>query len=249
MMFFSLSEDLLHTTNVVQLEIQIEHETPIVCKQHRLPPAYREVIRKDVEEKLKVGVIEHLNNPMRSPFIIVPKKPDRFGNSRQCLVLDYHRLNKLIKSDSYPLLNINEILDQLRDSKYFSTFDLAHGYYQIEEKKEDQWKTAFVTPGFGHYEFERVPMRLKSSPSCFERMLETILEGLNSIGMFIYLDDVIVPARSLFNNNRKVLLLLDRLRAGNLVQQPDKVQLLKKSVTFLGHVHKRKRGFLLTPLK
>ena len=233
---FLLPGDPLPASNVVQLEIVMENGTPIICKQHRLPPAYKEVIRKDVEEKLQLGVIEHSNSPMSSLFMIVPKKPDRFGNPRHRLVLDYRRVNKLIKGDSYPLPNINEILDQLRDSKYFSTFDLAHGYYQIEVKKEDRWKTAFATPGFGHYQFRRVPMGLKSSPACFERMLETVLNGLNLIKMFIYLDDVIVPAKSLPDNNRKVRLLLDRLRAANLVLQPDKVQLLKDSVTFLGHV-------------
>ena len=79
-------------------------------------------------------------------------------------------------------------------------------------------------------------MGLKSSRTCFERMLKTVLKGLNLIEMFIYLNDVIVPAKSLSDNYRKVRLLLDRLRAANLVLQPEKVQLLKNSVTFLGHV-------------
>ena len=61
--------------------------------------------------------------------------------------------------------------------------------------------------------------------------------------MFIYLDDVIVSAKSLFYNDRKVRLILDRLRAANIVLQPDKVQVLKKSVTFLGHVVSNKGVF------
>ena len=114
-----------------------------------------------------MGVIEHSNSPMSSPFMIVPKRPDKFGNLRHRLVLDYRRVNKRVKGDSYCLPNINEILDQIRDAKYFSACDLAHGYYQIEVKKEGRWKTAFATPGFGHYQFKRVPMGLKSSPAVF----------------------------------------------------------------------------------
>ena len=64
---FLLPGDQLPDTNVVQLEIVMENETPIIRKQHRLPPAYKEVIRKDVEEKLKLGVIEHSNIPISSP--------------------------------------------------------------------------------------------------------------------------------------------------------------------------------------
>ena len=54
-------------------------------------------------------------------------------------------------------------------------------------------------------------------------MLEGVLKGLNFIEMFIYLDDVIVPSKSLEDNNRRVRLLLDHLRAANLVLQPEKV--------------------------
>ena len=214
---FLLPGDVVPATNIVQLEIIMDDVTPIVCKQHRLPPAYREVIRKDLEDKLKLGAIEHSNSPMSSTFMIVPKRPDKFGNPRHRLVLDYRRVNKLV-------------------TKYFLTFDLAHRYYQIEVKKEDRWKTAFVTPGVGHYQFKRVPMGLKLSPAVFQRMLEGVLKGLNLIEMFIYLDDVIMPSKSLEDNNRRVRLLLDRLRAANLVLQPEKVQLLNKSVTFLGHL-------------
>ena len=63
---FLLPGDVVPVTNVVQLEIIMDDETPIVFKQHRLPPAYRKVIRKDVEDKLKFGVIEHSNSLMSS---------------------------------------------------------------------------------------------------------------------------------------------------------------------------------------
>ena len=61
-------------------------------------------------------------------------------------------------------------------------------------------------------------------------MLEGVLKG------FIYLKDVIVPSKSLSDNNRRVRLLLDCLRAANMVLKPEKVQLLKKSMTFIGHL-------------
>ena len=133
-------------------------ETPIKYKQHRLPPAHREIIQKDVKDKLRMGIIEPSNSPMSSPFMIVPKKCDKFGRPKYRLVLDYRLVNQRIKGDSYALPNKQEILDQLGDSQYFSTFDLAQGSYQVGLKKKDRWKTPFATPGYGHYRFCKLPM-------------------------------------------------------------------------------------------
>jgi len=54
--------------------------------------------------------------------------------------------------DAYPLLNITEILDQLGSAKYFSVFDLAFGFHQLQMDSGDAPKTAFSTP-YDHYEF------------------------------------------------------------------------------------------------
>ena len=88
---------------------------------------------------------------------------------------------------------MQEILDQLGDSHYFSTFDLAQGYYQVGLKKDDRWKTALATPGYGHYQFCKLPMGLKLSSSLFERFVKGVLKGLQHTEMFLYLDDVVVP--------------------------------------------------------
>lgn len=84
------------------------------------------------------------------PLQIVPKKPDSKGNPRWRMVIDYRRLNEKTIGDAYPLPNITDILDQLGSAKYFSIFDLASGFHQIQMKQEDADKTAFSTP-FGHY--------------------------------------------------------------------------------------------------
>ena len=86
---------------------------------------------------------------MSAPTLIVTKKNNNQGNKRCRLVVDFRRLNSQTINDSYPLPNIADILDQLENSQYFSTFDLASGYHQILLKPEDKWKTAFSTPN-GH---------------------------------------------------------------------------------------------------
>ena len=78
-------------------------------------------------------------------------------------------------------------------------------------------------------------MGLKLSPSLFERFVESVLKGLQHTEMFVYLDDVVVPSKSLSDHDRRVRLLLKRLRYAELVLQPEKVQFLRRQATFLGH--------------
>ena len=141
--------DKLGHTNLVEHAIPLKDETLIHSKQYRHAPIHREVIKEDIEKKLRDNIIEPSASPMSSPIIIVPKKSDSQGNKKWRLVIDFRKLNAQTINDSYPLPNIADILDQLGDSKYFSTFDLASGYHQVLVKPEDRWKTAFSTPN-GH---------------------------------------------------------------------------------------------------
>lgn len=67
------------------------------------------------------------------------------------MVIDYRKLNEKTTGDAYPLPNITEILDQLGNSKYFSTLDLASGFHQIPVSDETKAKTAFST-FHGHFD-------------------------------------------------------------------------------------------------
>jgi len=62
-------------------------------------------------------------SPWTSPVVLVKKKN---GKLRFCV--DYRRLNKITKKDAYPLPRVDEMLDTLSGSKWFSTLDLASGY-------------------------------------------------------------------------------------------------------------------------
>jgi len=81
-------------------------------------------------------------------------------------------------------------LDHLGIAKYFSTLDLASGYHQIFMTKSNKGKTAFSTV-YGHYEFKR-SFELKNAPATFQRLMNSILIGLQSIKCLVYLDDIVV---------------------------------------------------------
>ena len=88
---------------------------------------------------LKVGIIEPADSEWTSPPVLVRKKD---GRVRWCI--DYRKLNNATKKDTYPLPLIEECLDALSGNMYFSTLDMASGYWQIEVEPEDRPKTAFI---------------------------------------------------------------------------------------------------------
>jgi hypothetical protein len=108
------------------------------------------------------------------------------------------------------------------------------GYHQIELEPGEGPKTAFRTEQ-GHWEYKRLPFRLKAAPATFQRMMNSVLSGLTGTRCFLYLDDVVLYARSLAEQNAKLRDVLDRLRSHQLKLQPEKCQFLRKEVSYLGH--------------
>ncbi|KAL4153815.1 hypothetical protein QTP88_001648 [Uroleucon formosanum] len=153
----------------------------------------------------------------------------------QLTLVTIKKLNQISTGDAYPLPNITEILDQLGKSRYYTKLDLAQGYHQIKMHPDHCHKTAFSTDK-GHFEFLRVPFGLKGAPATFQRLMNSVLTGLNGIKAFVYLDDIIIYALNLEDHSRKLKEVFDRLRESNLKLQPSKCSFLRKEVNYLGHV-------------
>ena len=94
-----------------------------------------------------------------------------------------------------PLPHIEDILVTLGKAKYFLTIDLTAGYWQIKFDPASAQKTAFTTH-CGLYEFIRMPFSLCNAPATFQRLVQTVLAGLEWKGWFVYIDDVHVLVAS-----------------------------------------------------
>ncbi|KAL6424939.1 hypothetical protein ACFW04_010072 [Cataglyphis niger] len=173
--------------------------------------------------------------PIHTKQYRFPPKPDSQGNKRWRMVIDYRSLNEKTIGDAYPLPNITDILDQLGSAKYFSVLDLTSGFHQIPMASKDAPKTAFSTP-YGHYQFKRMPFGLKNAPATFQRLMDNVLSGLQGNELFVYMDDIVIYARSLKEHEVKFNKLMERLRKANLKLQPDKCEFLCREVAYLGHI-------------
>ena len=120
---------------------------------------------------LKKDVIKSSTSPWASPIVLVRKKD---WSSRFCI--DYRKVNAVTQKDAYPLPRVDETLDTLSGSRWFTTLDLISGYWHVEVNPEDAEKTAFCTHE-GLFEFKVMPFGLCNAPATFQRLMDAVLAG------------------------------------------------------------------------
>ena len=98
----------------------------------RIPYHQQEKVQHYIAENEHSGIIKKSSSPWAFPIVVVLKMD---GSVRICV--DYRRLNDITRNNAYPLPRIEDIFDALRKSKYFSTLNLASGYYQVAVANED----------------------------------------------------------------------------------------------------------------
>lgn len=218
---FCLQNDQLSTTTVYEASLKIKNNTmPIYSKPYRLPYAQKEEVDNQIRKMLKNKTIEATQSEWNSPILLVPKKSST-DKKKWRLVIDYRKVNTILQDDKFPLPNIDEVIDTLSGSKYFSHLDLSQGYYQCKLRKKDRSITAFTTPT-GQYQMTRLPMGLKISPSTFSRMMTVAMSGLNAEQCLVYLDDIVVFGKNMQEHNKHLMNVFERLRQVNLKLNPEK---------------------------
>lgn len=235
---FYLEGEKLSFTNKIKHSIKTNDEIPIYTKSYRYPFVHRQEVQDQISKMLDQQIIQPSESAWSSPIWVVPKKADASGKTKWRLVVDFRKLNEKTLDDKYPIPNIADILDKLGNCNYFTTLDLASGFYQVEMSPADIPKTAF-TVEHGHFEFLRMPMGLKNSPSTFQRVMDNVLRDLQNTICLVYLDDVIVFSTSLQEHMVNLEKVFNRLRESNFKIQMDKSEFLKLETAYLGHVISR----------
>ena len=149
--------------------------------------------------------------------------------------MDYRQLNAVTVKDAFPLPRIDDSLDCLAGSKWFSTLDMASGYWQVGMDPTTKQKAAFVTTS-GLYEWNVMPFGLSNAPGTFERLITLVLKGLQFKICLCYLDDVIVFATSFQEHLKRLEDVIARVASAGLKLKPRKCNLFQQKITYLGHI-------------
>ncbi|UYV75642.1 hypothetical protein LAZ67_13000830, partial [Cordylochernes scorpioides] len=228
---FALGMEELGCTDVTKMDIkEVDGSKPVCLRPYKTTASEREAIREIVREWKDNGIVTETRSPYASPVLLVRKKT---GDHR--LVVDYRRLNIQTVKDKFPLPRIDDLLEGLRNAKFFTTLDLAHGYLQIPLTDKAKLKTAFITPD-DTGQFERMIFGLANAPAEFQRLMHTVLGPLLNKKAFCYLDDVIIPAKDWREMIERLREVLERIRSAKLTLKSSKCEFGRREVEFLGYV-------------
>ncbi|MGL5771315.1 MAG: pol polyprotein, partial [Bacteroidales bacterium] len=229
-MIFSDQIDSTKLCEIAKHTIDTGDAKPFKEINQRIPVHWNETISMEIDRLQKNGTIRESNSPWCSRIVPI-KKED--GSLRLCI--DFRRLNLITIKDSYPLPRIDEIIDKLVGSTYFTVLDATSGYNQIAIREEDIQKTAFAFNN-GFYEYTRMPFGLCNAPATFQRVMDKILCKRTRCFVLPYLDDVIVFSKTLAEHNQHVRIVLEKIKGANITLNKKKCKFFQTEIKILGTI-------------
>ena len=226
---FAKTDAELGHTNTVKMKIDTGDKSPIKMKPYRTPLNKRELVDKAINEMMDANIIRRSKSPWSFPIVVVDKKD---GSKRFCV--DFRQLNKITKTNSFPLPLIDDLLDQLGKAKYFTSLDLKSGYWQVLMDEKDKEKTAFVCHK-GLFEFNVMPFGLCNAPQIFSELMSIVLQDLDSFAL-AYLDDILIFSKTIQDHEKHIKTVFERLRKHGLKLKAKKCSFVKEQTQYLGFV-------------
>jgi len=217
----------------VTCSIETTSDAPFKAHPIKVNPQEKAEILRQVEEKLEQGIIEQSSAPWSSNCICISK------NGKTRIAVDYRKLNKVTKKDNYLLPTIQEILDSLEGTQWFTSIDACQAYHQIPMASEkDKDLTTFVVPGGGLYRYKYMPFGLTNAGAVWTRFIDSVLNGLRWTVCLVYADDILIPTKSphVIDHIYDLDRVFARLRKNNVKVKADKIRLGVRELPFLGQL-------------
>ena len=188
----------------------------------------KEEVQAFMDSQLKKGYIQPSKSPQTLPVMFVLKK-----DGKRRMVQDYQYVNKFTVKNSYPLLLISDLVDNMGTKRVFTKMDLRWGYNNIRIKEGDEWKAAFTTH-IGSFEPVVMFFGLTNSLATFQTMMNDIFQDLINKGdVATFIDDVLVGTETEEGHDELVKEILRRLEEHDLYIKPEKCEWKVREVRFL----------------
>ena len=184
---FSLHNEDLGYCDQIKHMIPTMTDNPVYLPHHTIPRQLQGEVHKCLDTWLCQGIIWPSKSPYASKVVIVYKKLGEI-----CLCIDYHKLNSITVRDAFSLSWIDEALQAVHSSNWFTSFDLTQRYLQFAMEDDNIKKTAFRARSLGLYEFSHMPFGLSNAESSFCCLMEQCLGDQQFVTLLLYLDDICI---------------------------------------------------------
>lgn len=151
------------------------------------------------------------------------------------LCVDYRQLNKVLIKNKYPLLRIDDLMDQLEGACVFRKIDLSLGYHQIRVKDEDFQKTVFKTR-YDNYKYSMMPFGVSNAPGVFMEYMNHIFHPCLDQFVVAYIYGILIYSKQNEEHAEHLRVVLQVLKENKLFAKLLKCKFWLQEVSFVGHV-------------
>ena len=204
--------------------------TPRFIKPRPVPFATKGMVGRELDRLEEEGILERVtHSDWATPIVAVPKKD---GTFRICG--DYRlTINPVLAVDQYPLPRPDDLFATLSGGTIFTKLDLSQAYLQLQlDDKSAKFTT--INTHQGLYQYRRLPFGIASAPALFQKLMDTVLQGIP--GVICYIDDILISSPHETAHMATLESVLTRFQKHGFRLQKDKCQFMMPSVEYLGHI-------------
>lgn len=211
-----------------KVEITLKPGTvPISLPPFPASPAKREIIDKQMDAWIQLGVIEPSKSPWAAPVFIV------YRNGKPRMVIDLRRFNENVIPDEFPLPKQDDILQALTGAQWLTTLDALAGFTQLTLTDNAAEKLAFRTHR-GLWQFRRMPFGFRNGPSVFQRVMQNVLAPFLWIFALVYIDDIVIFSLTFEEHLTHIDRVFKAISEANITLSPPKCHFAYQSLLLLG---------------
>jgi len=179
---------------------------------------------------LDSGFIVPSTSPFSSLILLVKRKDVTW-----CFCVDYRALNSITIKDKFSILTVDELLDELGNTCWFSKLDPFSGFHKILIVPEDSRKNVFCTHNC-HFEFRVMPFELYNTPSTFQATMNDLFQPNLRKFIIVFFDDILVYSPSLDSHITHLDITFDVLHSNHFKLKGNKCLIGHHSIQYLRHI-------------
>lgn len=226
----------LRTCNYPPVKIPYDDSKIIRQKNYRLSPDDAEFLNDYIDKLLEADLVEYCTSVYCSPVLVIPKQTfDENGVRQKRCVLDYRKVNKILKPMRYPVPDTQELIDSFQGKYWHSVTDNCSGYSQLRLHKSSRPVFAFDSPSGSRLQWKILPQGASVSPAIYCLVMDRLLSDLKRKKLLVnYFDDTHIGTESIEEHFAALKEYFDLLRHHGIKLNINKSKFFYRKVQFLG---------------